>query len=317
MSDPDISVDADFRAKLYQISDRMIFDFIRGRPKVPPVLYHYTDAGGFLGIIRSNSIRASDARLLNDPLELTHCLSVWEQLACHEFGETFPEATRLMRHGILENAALRSASTFVASLSANRDQLSQWRAYAADGFGYAIGFNTSALMAFKSPTGPINGVWHAVLYDDSAKLEFLKYHLTPLASFVEQRGDLGVADEIIAGIALSNSLQLFLATMKQAGFVEEVEWRAIYHFEPDPGIVQFRASARGVVPYVELSPSPDGCRLSIAEVVVGPRLSDAAAQAVELLLRSRGNRTKILSAWDESDPGPGTVAIRRSRTQYG
>ena len=140
--------------------------------------------------------------------------------------------------------------------------------------------------------------------------------MTPLASFVEQQGGLSAGERIVAEVALSSSLQILLATMKQSGFAEEEEWRAIYPFEPGPEIVHFRTSARGVVPYVELAPTPAGARLPIAEVVAGPRVSDAAANTAEFLLRTKGYKTLLVSDWAAPAPGGDTVAIRRSRTQY-
>jgi hypothetical protein len=43
---------------------------------LPEVVYHYADASGFMGILKTNSLWATDFRYLNDTQELNYA---WDE----------------------------------------------------------------------------------------------------------------------------------------------------------------------------------------------------------------------------------------------
>ena len=106
-------------------------------------LYHYTDGRGLKGIIESGQIWFTDYRHLNDPSELVHGIDMAHDVArmlatgadgrVQMFLEMFID---LFKHANFE----RTLEFFIASFSRVRDDLGQWRAYADNGRGFAIGF---------------------------------------------------------------------------------------------------------------------------------------------------------------------------------
>lgn len=115
----------------------------------PATLYHYTDASGFKGILESGTLWFTDIFSLNDTSELKHGVEVACQLldkassradaspTCKEFAKTVSSV-------LLENVET-SANYFVCCFTDNGDDLSQWKGYADDGRGYALGFDAVAL----------------------------------------------------------------------------------------------------------------------------------------------------------------------------
>ena len=111
-----------------------------------PIIYHYTDDVGLRGILESGRLWLTDIFSLNDPSELKHGLSLAVRIL-NEKAANGPEESKLFARdfGSLNEAIRRSAHYFVCSLSERGDDLGQWRAYADNGRGYALGFDAKAL----------------------------------------------------------------------------------------------------------------------------------------------------------------------------
>ena len=103
-----------------------------GQP--PAILYHYTDARGLIGMLESNSVWATDARFMNDPAELDWVREVVAAAAASM--KLTNLHARLLAEELQSIEAGFPGSAYVASFSAHRDLLSQWRAYGGDGLGY-------------------------------------------------------------------------------------------------------------------------------------------------------------------------------------
>jgi hypothetical protein len=111
--------------------------------KIEVPLYHYTSGPGLRGILESGQMWFTDYRHLNDPSELHHGMEMAHDVArilatgaddhARQFLDVFKD---LFRH---ENFA-GTLEFFIASFSKARDDLGQWRAYADNGQGFAIGF---------------------------------------------------------------------------------------------------------------------------------------------------------------------------------
>jgi hypothetical protein len=106
-------------------------------------LYHYTNGIGLRKILESGRIWFTDYRHMNDPSELTHGIDMARDQArllgngadgrVRMFLEYFLD---LFRHDNLAG----KLEFYIASFSRARDDLGQWRAYADNGRGFAIGF---------------------------------------------------------------------------------------------------------------------------------------------------------------------------------
>jgi Protein of unknown function (DUF2971) len=113
----------------------------------PKLIYHYTDDKGLYGILSTGKIRFTDIFRLNDPSELKHgvgqAVNLLKQMAenapreVQEFSEPLASFLNSNLEGI--------ANLFVCSFSTADDELGQWRAYADDGRGYALGFDAASL----------------------------------------------------------------------------------------------------------------------------------------------------------------------------
>jgi hypothetical protein len=146
-------------------------------------LYHYTDGRGVLGIISSRSLHFTDFRHLNDPSELRYGRELLERAVT-----SLPKdanwhhrcfMTLLLPHLV---ALMKSSGIdlFVASFSTEKDDLGQWRAYADDGRGFAIGFDPKSLSAIggtpeasKHPSyyGPVTYGEQAIQAHNRAAIE--------------------------------------------------------------------------------------------------------------------------------------------------
>jgi hypothetical protein len=116
--------------------------------KPPPIIYHYTDAGGLRGILETGQLWLTDIFNLNDPSELSHGFShgvkVLDSMVANgpPEGKVFAERLAGFAH---QRGIQESAHFFVCSFTSWGDDLGQWRAYADNGRGYALGFDANAL----------------------------------------------------------------------------------------------------------------------------------------------------------------------------
>src|SRR5688572_2258643 len=106
-------------------------------PKVD-VVYHYTDANGLLGILRSGEMWCTQIAYLNDAMEYKYAFEVLRKvltgIAEDEHREPLvrgltQEALKVIEAERLVKTSIRALFMFVASFSEDRDDLSQWRAY--------------------------------------------------------------------------------------------------------------------------------------------------------------------------------------------
>jgi hypothetical protein len=139
----------------------------------PPVIYHYTNDVGLRGILESGKLWLTDIFNLNDPSELSHgfshAVSILSNKAAdgHRWTKLFAQAFEKFR---TQKELQASAHFFVCSFSSDEDDLGQWRAYADNGRGYTLGFDTKALeSAFvgASDISRYSNSAFSVTYDDA------------------------------------------------------------------------------------------------------------------------------------------------------
>lgn len=106
-------------------------------------LYHYTGGAGLLGIITSQQLWFTNYLHLNDPSELRYGMGIARSLLL-EAGERFADSLidlftatteRLCRDENLDGPL----DFYIASFSRDSNDLGQWRSYADDGQGFALG----------------------------------------------------------------------------------------------------------------------------------------------------------------------------------
>jgi hypothetical protein len=137
-------------------ADEVVNIFAQEMDKTPPpaTIYHYTDDRGLAGILESGRMRLTDIFGLNDPTELRHGLSTAisllkavrrdDRFEINQFSEN---VTAML--GEIEQVA----HFYVCSFSKSGNGLGQWRAYADNGRGFALGFDAAPLeQAFAGGT---------------------------------------------------------------------------------------------------------------------------------------------------------------------
>jgi Protein of unknown function (DUF2971) len=261
----------------------------------PECIYHYTDSAGLLGILRSGALWATDVWFMNDAVEATYG---WERIdrflrsrdpQSDSERQVVEKATGIMKSLREREGDLLS---YIACLSENGDQLSQWRAYGY-GKGLSIGFDQSALkrLAASLPP-PLEFTVRRVAYDEDWQDTLIDSHfhreVAALPSTVSDQEAFKAARMFVVW-----ALNLAPA-LKHPAFREEAEVRLQIFLGPEAditSILKFRDSSMGVTPYVEIplcEPGTDKIAV-MREVIIGPQRHPAEAErAVRQLLASHG-----------------------------
>jgi len=248
----------------------------------PPVIYHYTDDKGLKGILENGCLWLTDIRSLNDPSELSHGLTmaadIIEKAAANgpapyrTFAEMFGNAMR-RRHGEI-------AHNFVCCFSKTGDELGQWRAYANDGHGFAIGFNTNLLeTGFKQSCDATAGAWSTfpVIYDDDRLHTVLKRFIDVTLPCLSALSQEHLAQDSVKPFIVRLSVELakacFFASMlkKHSGYLNEDEYRffRIYRSDSDVPNLRIRSRPYSIVRYVEFE-WKEHAFSSVVEIIAGP-----------------------------------------------
>jgi hypothetical protein len=133
------------------------------KPSNDELIYHYTPPESFLEIITSRTIWLSASYTLNDVSERSWGHLIFEKAAKTVEQETGSEFVAEIMGPVI--AGYLHSMLMVACFSLDADVLSQWRAYAEDGRGFAIGFSPKVM---KTPAKPLR-----VLYDEHAQMQEL------------------------------------------------------------------------------------------------------------------------------------------------
>ena len=116
--------------------------------KPPLMIFHYTDDAGLKGILENGNIRLTSVSNLNDPAELrhgfSHAIDIMNKRALSGPPESQIFAKRFERF-LIDGGVEQAAHYFVCCFSASGDDLGQWRAYADNGRGFALGFDAALL----------------------------------------------------------------------------------------------------------------------------------------------------------------------------
>lgn len=206
---------------------------------LPEVLYHYCSLDTFYNIMKNRSIWLSDISKSNDSQELNWITQQLKNSLSHCF---FRFYDRMREQGLLEqlnnseykkmtdsiNAydLSKSLKCWAFCLSEKGDNLGQWRGYADDGQGLAIGFNRDFFDSPPTTTDLLN-------IDESYGLfDFVKYgSLDVIQEFLSQ----DEIQELETTLDIKLVIKLFKKALaetillaplyKNLSFQEEAEWR--------------------------------------------------------------------------------------------
>jgi hypothetical protein len=277
----------------------------------PPMVYHYTNDVGLRGIIESGKIWLTDIFNLNDPSELSHGFSQAISIL-NDRASTGHPATKLFaqtfQHFGTAGGLQASAHFFVCSFSSRGDELGQWRAYADDGRGYALGFDTRVLesaFARVSETGHFSGNTFPVSYDDEELAGFhrqfidMVFPLLTLPSGRQFPKDAVVEYMTDLSVTLAKNVAQSVLFYKHSAYSNEQEYRflQLHHADVPPPEVKFRSRPHSLVRYREFdwrSVASD----ALKQIVIGPSADpQKAAQFAGDCLRSfHSGRVEIIAS---------------------
>lgn len=256
----------------------------------PPMLYHYTTAAGFEGIVKSRAVRATNFSFMNDPSEITYGKRLMvDRLGAKRAARREPAAKQLFDK-VLIDLWHEVSEIYVACFSSLADDLSQWRAYGGSPARYALGFRTAAIHEATLRPHPHFVKFSRVLYDRADQERKVDLVLDAAADFLRDHpaGD----DEILALAApLLSRLLRMLPTLKEPAYRAETEWRVVIRIRPRvPAKIDFDTS-RGVIrPYLMFALELRvGMPLPLESLhVLAPARPDPAMKAAAMVLEAAG-----------------------------
>lgn len=250
-------------------------------------LFHYCSTNSFVEIVKSKKLRLSSLSHSNDYLEGKLISRVFQRLCERDNLNAFVTSKLKSKLNDLDGGI----EGLAFCMSTEEDLLSQWRGYADDGRGVAIGFSKDAIESLTRATPgnlfPIPQL-ERVLYTDTEHEDTLLPAYEELKRLIEKGafqgalggGLLGLGDtkpltpdqKTLDDEAYKNLFRMYfnLYKLKSHAFKEESEWRLIY-----PLIARqltdhsVYAKPDRIIPYVEVNLST--AQGSINKILLGPK----------------------------------------------
>ncbi len=282
--------DFDWLSEYLQSARSLHADFVRQVDRVQSgsLLFHYTDLNGLKSIITDHDFWLTHALYCNDEAEIR----LGRQVARDEIQKMRHEpATAPQMQQYLEqlDAALAEPpreGVYICCFCDKGDDLSQWRAYGADGNGVSIQIDPNAFVEYTGahPFGFL-AIWNVfylperqqAIMRSALQRTYAKFAHLPPAAIVRKASDV---------------IDFFVPTFKHHGFEGENEWRMIFVPSPaSPVKPRYRAKRDMLVPYFSLKDlvvsegfDRQTWRLPIHQVCIGPNrhreLNRACAQSL-------------------------------------
>jgi hypothetical protein len=293
------------KASLSRRSRRLGKEWSNLHAKRPRILYHYTDAQGLLGMLKTNRLWATNSRFMNDPTEVEYAARVVRETALEQEAHYPSTLFKSVKHGISEVLEVYEGDNdeYIACFCEEGDLLSQWRGYGAVGGGYALGFQAKhlGLREYKTIEAP-EPVLRKVLYDQKKQKYLVRKFVKLLLDWETFRNN-GARKKLRAIQFGDDGWQLFnwfvsecLNCFKDPAYAAEEEWRLIQYGRNTKAEkfvkTDFRASRNRIVEYVEIEFSKfngKDSRLPIKAIRYGPTLDPKVTErALRLLCLSIG-----------------------------
>jgi len=297
---PEDVLAAEFQKFSTWVNDSMIED--QKATQITTPAYHYTSAGGLVGIVESQELRLSDIHHLNDPTELQHGAA--EGVAVMRLlTETSGPAFKRFVQGWEETQfeyLFNQFNIFVGSFSLRGDDLGQWRSYGDDGRGFALGIKPEFFdMTLDIPKMDGESFFVAkVIYGERATRDRHQRTVVKVRDIlnrddiVEAMKAVGKEQTLkfIGNLAAELGIRFLwdCITSKHQAYEHEQEIRLMVIGGRDgmQDAVKFRTRGPEIVPYVSL-PIKLKDRDLIHQVRIGPAAAETAQHGVYRLLYNK------------------------------
>jgi len=275
----------------------------------PRHLYHYTDAQGLLGMLKTKRLWATNSRFMNDPTEVEYAARVVRETAEEIEGRYAKPLGKMVSKGISNVLKTYEGDNdeYISCFCENGDLLSQWRGYGADGGGYALGFDARYLGATEYQNIEVpEPVLRKVVYESKHQMRLVKKFVTLVFDWELLRSrsrrkqeEIDYEDEAwyLFNWFASECLNCF----KDPAYAEEREWRMIQYgrnMASEKFVkTDFRASRNRIVEYVEIDlvKSDKGAQLPVRSIHYGPTLDPKVTErSLRLLCTSFGPDIKVI-----------------------
>lgn len=287
------------RAALIEFQEWANERFERHNPEtgVDSPRYHYTNAVGLKGMLESEELWLTNILHLNDPREVGYGIALAVDELKSRIAEEDQEFQRLLSAACeYVTRSLAHMAFFVASFSADGDELNQWRAYGDNGRGYALGID-ARIFHHRSMEETAGLFVAPVIYDES---EARRRHRDVADKFIdvmraaidsEWARQIDVLRTFFqeAHHTLSVACRLNSAAMKHSAYRYEQETRFILVASRGQLGTRVRTRVRGheLVPFVSI-PMKFKSPGTITRIIAGPGAPELATYSVESLLQSQG-----------------------------
>jgi len=240
--------------------------------KLPsPILYHYTSGDGLLGIVGSDSLRATKIHFMNDHQEFKHATDLarghLNALREGRSGDTQAQVAVAVSE-VIESCA--QLNLFVACFSEDYDSLSQWRGYCPRSFGYNIGFDGDLLLEIAREQG-----FHLrrCLYDRDKQDKTVKNWAIETVNRLVAEMPNDVDPKTYTQENCSSSILKFVSFapyLKDPRFKDEHEWRMVGHVPSNDPRIALRSGRSMLVPYIPVTLNSRTDQSPVWEIRVGP-----------------------------------------------
>lgn len=280
------------------------------RPILKNTLYHYTTADGIMGIIKSNSLWATNIDFLNDPNELNYGINLCNEILSEisEIHETFKISLQMFLISLLKNRQEKEiiSELYIVSFCERQDVLGQWRLYGNYGKGYCVGINfeNDYVLIPEINDGieevdiPLTGKPKPIIYDIDLQKKLIIDIITKTNKEIitfSKKNKLNLNSDDSFHILKYISryiIENILPFIKKPEFSDEREWRIV--IEDLKEIYRnYRTDNNIIIPYCILKFFKDGdeelteIATPINEIIIGQALNyQRSSQGLRWFLRS-------------------------------
>ncbi|MBL4903973.1 MAG: DUF2971 domain-containing protein [Desulfocapsa sp.] len=251
------------------------------------IAYHYCGVESFFNIIQNKTLWLSDSSYMNDDEECIWVDKIIKETLrrLKENQQGVPDRNQLsIFEKTYEN--IQDKKHYIISFSRAKDLLSQWRGYANDGHGIAIGFQSDLFFDILKISSKSQGVScvpprDCVVTTHKIGTEKIIYNINStmemISTTLADGGNLAHTAILVKELA---------STIKHDSFAEEREIRITYtpennlQSEPNEFIdmplkkiskIKYRVSSNQIIPFYEFNFSSECNSLLMPEIILGPK----------------------------------------------
>lgn len=247
------------------------------------IFYQYRSLQVFIEMVKNKQLWLTDITKMNDDAEEKWTTRLIDAV-CIKMEDNSIESF----YKKIYESYLSCSRTFICCFSEEGDILSQWRAYADDGKGFAIGFSSEMLKNIKTipkifAPHYVDAVkFFKVFYAEEDKCDWMTDYIKSIQAEAAYQGSFNEIDR----------LSWLASAIKNPAFKEEKEWRLVFQLTDQlspqnqknmMSEVSFRPTSKGLSPYF----THDFCDKDLKEVCLGPK-NESTIQDIEWFLKKHG-----------------------------